>query len=170
MTTFPKCANTFTSAIVSFVVVSTFAVRTTAALLAVGVLTCPALGAQSKPGHTGNLTFDVVSVKPNKSGSSGGRIGRQPGGRWVMVNVPAAGLILTAYPTKVDELVGAPAWVKSERFDVEARATFQPTAEQERMMLRRRKRRFTESPRCRDGARASVGRPPSPLFSETRGL
>ena len=53
-----------------------------------------------------------------------------------MVNVPAAGLIRTAYPSPVDDLIGAPAWVISERFDVDARATFEPRAEQERMMLR----------------------------------
>ena len=48
----------------------------------------------------------------------------------------AAGLILTAYPGRTNELLGAPAWVTSERFDVEARATFEPTPDQERMMLR----------------------------------
>ena len=53
-----------------------------------------------------------------------------------MVNLTVAGLILSAYPTKVSDLVGAPPWVASERFDVDARATFEPTPEQERMMLR----------------------------------
>ena len=53
-----------------------------------------------------------------------------------MINMAAAFLIRTAYPTKVDEFEGAPPWVMSERFDVDARATFVPTVEQERVMLR----------------------------------
>lgn len=110
--------------------------RSTLALLAIGLCISSAPGAQSQTAESATLAFDVVSVKPNKSGDGRARIGRQPGGRWVMINVPATGLILTAYPTKIDELVGAPAWVTSERFDVDARATFEPTADQERMMLR----------------------------------
>ena len=110
--------------------------RTIATTVAAGVLISSALGAQLPPADIANPTYDVVSVKPNKSGDGRARIGRQPGGRWTMVNVPAAGLILTAYPSKVDELAGAPAWVTTERFDVDARATFEPTREQERVMLR----------------------------------
>jgi uncharacterized protein (TIGR03435 family) len=110
--------------------------RMTAALLATGVLMSSLLVAQSTQAQQENLTFDVVSVKPNKSGVGSTRIGRQPGGRWIMVNMAASGLILSAYPTKVSELVGAPDWVTAERFDVEARATFEPTPGQEDMMLR----------------------------------
>jgi uncharacterized protein (TIGR03435 family) len=110
--------------------------RTIATTVAAAVLISSALGAQLQPADVANPTFDVVSVKPNKSGDGGGRIGGQPGGRWTAVNVSAAGLILTAYQPKVDELPGAPSWVLSERFDVDARATFEPTREQERIMLR----------------------------------
>jgi len=92
--------------------------------------------AQSKPADTASPTFDVVSIKPHRVVERGGRIGFQPGGRFVMVNVTVAGLIAWAYPSKTNELVGAPAWVESERFDVDARAAFEPTGEQERAMLR----------------------------------
>ena len=98
-------------------------------------LLAAALGAQSKPAGEANLAFDVVSVKPNKTGASRASIGGS-GERWRMVNVSAAGLILTAYPGRTNELLGAPAWVTSERFDVDARATFEPTPDQERIMLR----------------------------------
>ena len=40
------------------------------------------------------------------------------------MNVSAAGLILYAYPGRTNELLGAAAWVTSERWDVDARATF----------------------------------------------
>jgi uncharacterized protein (TIGR03435 family) len=53
-----------------------------------------------------------------------------------MVNTAIAVMIRSAYPTKADEIIGAPSWVLSERFDVEARATFEPSRDQERMMLR----------------------------------
>ena len=111
-------------------------VRTTASCLAIAVLLPPLVGAQSPPADNGSLTYDVVSVKPNKSATGGGRIGSQPGGRWLMVNGSTSGLIHWAYPTKVAELVGAPGWVTSERFDVDARATFDATIEQHRAMLR----------------------------------
>jgi hypothetical protein len=53
-------------------------------------------------------TFDVVSVRQNKTGESRASIGGS-GARWRMVSVSAAGLILTAYPGRTNELLGAPA-------------------------------------------------------------
>lgn len=109
--------------------------RDALARCAIVALLAPVLGAQSKPAE-GNLAFDVVSVKPNKTGASRASIGGAGGGRWTMVNVSVAGLILTAYPGRTNELLRAPDWVTSERFDIDARATFEPTRDQERMMLR----------------------------------
>jgi len=83
-----------------------------------------------------NVAFEVASVKTNKTGSGSAGFGGS-GGRWTMTNMPLAGIILTAYPSPTNELVGAPAWVESERFDVDARASFSPTREQEQTMLRR---------------------------------
>src|SRR5687768_10418398 len=86
--------------------------RKAATLLATGVLISSVLIAQSKPADE-NLTFEVVSVKSNKSGITDTRWGRYPGGGWFMLNMAAAFVIRQAYPTKVDEFVGAPAWVMS---------------------------------------------------------
>ena len=110
--------------------------RTIATTVAAGVLISSALAAQLQPADIANPTFDVVSVKPNKSGESDWRWGRHPGGGWFMINMTTVFLIRQAYPTKADEVVGAPAWAISDRFDVDARATFVPTVEQERLMLR----------------------------------
>jgi uncharacterized protein (TIGR03435 family) len=110
--------------------------RTIATTVAAAVLISSALGAQLQRGDIANPTFDVVSIKPNNSGAGGTRWGRHPGGGWYMVNMSAGFLIRQAYPTKVDELVGAPAWAMSDRYDIDARATFVPTVEQERLMLR----------------------------------
>jgi len=110
--------------------------RTIATTVAAGILISSAVGAQLQPADVAKPTFDVVSIKPNKSGEGNTRWGRHPGGGWFMVNMAAGFVIRTAYPTKIDELVGAPDWAMSDRFDVDARATFVPTVEQERLMLR----------------------------------
>jgi len=100
------------------------------------VLTVPTLlTAQQQPVET-KLVFDVVSIKAHKVVERGARIGFEPGGRFVMGNVTVAGLILSAYPTKTGEFVGAPEWVSSERFDVDARAGFEPTHDQQQALLR----------------------------------
>jgi uncharacterized protein (TIGR03435 family) len=108
------------------------------ATLALLTLSCagPILHAQSKPADTASVAFDVVSIKPHKVVERGGRIGFESGGRFVMVNVTVAGLILWAYPTKTREFAGAPEWVSSERFDVDARAGFEPTHDQQEVLLR----------------------------------
>lgn len=104
------------------------------ASIIVVVMLAPVLAAQSTPSQE-NLAFDVVSIKRNTSGTRGGSVGGV-GDRWRMVNVTIAGVILNAYPSRVSELIGAPEWVTSERYDVEARATFTPTLEQQQAMLR----------------------------------
>src|SRR5688572_21215200 len=64
--------------------------------------------------------FDVASVKPNKNG--GGVIGFaiQPGGRFVATDIPLKQLIRAAYTLQLYQIVDAPAWVESERFDITA--------------------------------------------------
>jgi uncharacterized protein (TIGR03435 family) len=66
--------------------------------------------------------FEVASVKPNKSGDGGVRLGIQPGGRLTATNVPLRLLIRNAYQIQDFQLVGAPDWIAAERFDVVAKA------------------------------------------------
>lgn len=69
-------------------------------------------------------SFDVVSIKPNPSGSLIRSIGPQPGG-FGGLNVSARELIAYAYGisqnTSSIQIVGGPAWLDRERFDVDAR-------------------------------------------------
>jgi uncharacterized protein (TIGR03435 family) len=67
-------------------------------------------------------TFDVVSIKRNTSGEVGGRIGVQPGGRFMMVNMEIRSLIGSAYPTDTSEFVNAPSWIFTEKYDISATA------------------------------------------------
>jgi len=78
--------------------------------------------AQSPPATNTNLKFEVASVKPNTSGDGRMMIGVQPGGRYTATNMPLRLLIRNAYGIQDFQLVGAPDWADSERFDIIARA------------------------------------------------
>lgn len=86
-----------------------------------GVFVAMAAGQQSAP-VTPKPSFEVASVKPNKSGEPGMSITTQPGGRYVATNVPVAMLIRNAYELQASQLVGVPDWAASERFDITAKA------------------------------------------------
>jgi uncharacterized protein (TIGR03435 family) len=64
--------------------------------------------------------FDIVSVKPNKSGETALRLDVQPGGRFMAVNMPLKQFIRAAYTLQLYQIADAPSWVDSERFDIVA--------------------------------------------------
>ena len=106
------------------------------------VATIAVLSAQSptpNPIQSG-LTFEVASIKRNTSGSARGpgarSVGIQPGGRFTMVDGSLLVVIRSAYPDATD-IIGAPEWVSTERYDVETRAIGDPTRPQVQDMLRR---------------------------------
>ena len=80
--------------------------------------------------------FEVASIKRNPGDNPGQTLSFQPGGRFVMVNGQVQTLITIAYPTQTRELVGAPGWVQSDRYDVTALAGAGATREQMAMMMR----------------------------------
>jgi bla regulator protein blaR1 len=91
-------------------------------LWAVGVvaLICGiAVSAQTPAGPT----FEVASVKANKSGDKRTMMQAQPGGRLTATNVPLRVLIGNAYRLQDFQLIGGPDWIASERFDIVAKAT-----------------------------------------------
>lgn len=73
-------------------------------------------------------SFDVVSVKTNRSNSPNQSMRLLPGGRAVVTNTPLQRLILAAYELLPQQLAGGPGWVDSDRFDVVAQASeeFEP--------------------------------------------
>jgi uncharacterized protein (TIGR03435 family) len=77
---------------------------------------------QNSDGLVGGPTFEVASVKPNKSGQPFVSFGIQPGGRFTATNVPLRLLIRNAYQIQDFQVVGGPAWISSDRFDVIAKA------------------------------------------------
>ena len=67
-------------------------------------------------------SFEVVSVKINRSGSQSQDMRLLPGGRATVTNAPLRRVILTAYGMLPQQLIGGPAWLETERFDIVAQA------------------------------------------------
>jgi uncharacterized protein (TIGR03435 family) len=65
--------------------------------------------------------FDVASVKPNRSGEPGLRLDVQAD-RMIATNIPLKQLIRAAYTLQLYQIVDAPSWVDTDRFDIIARA------------------------------------------------
>jgi uncharacterized protein (TIGR03435 family) len=70
--------------------------------------------------------FEVVSIKPDKSGDLQQTMHPSPGGRFTATNVTAKRLIEWAYGMRTFQISGEPGWVDSERFDVAAKADGNP--------------------------------------------
>lgn len=64
--------------------------------------------------------YDVVSIKPNKTGSGNVSISIDDG-NYEATNVSLKDLILNAYDLKDSQIAELPAWAKSARFDIKAK-------------------------------------------------
>ena len=86
--------------------------------------------------------FDVVSIRQSRSADGGGGSLLLPGGRYTASNVPVIVLLDAAYGIPPERVVGGPAWIRSDRYNIEARAdgavTPDDTARLVRRMLRDR--------------------------------
>lgn len=83
------------------------------------------------------LGFDVASVKPT-AGADGRALLQATPGRLVMTNLALRRLILIAYDVQDYQLAGAPGWIDSEHYDIQAKAESNPSVQQmEGPMLRR---------------------------------
>lgn len=81
-------------------------------------------------------TFEVASVKMNRSGDLAQRIQPSPGGRLTVTNVSLRGLVRFAYEMLDVQLDGGPSWLATDRFDVVAKADGDPPLSEVRLMLR----------------------------------
>ena len=109
--------------------------RSCSLLVAIVAVAGVALGAQS-----GDVKFEVASIKPNKSGSNRVNFTPQPGGRFTAINVSTMDLIAFAYgdarPFPRTNILGVPSWASVERFDIVAKAEGNPRQEEFSRMLR----------------------------------
>ena len=91
-------------------------------------------GAQAATGAPAE--FEVASVKPNKGGDNRVMLGMQPGGRFTGTNVSLRQLMTLAYRVQPFQVVNAPGWVDSDRFDIAAKGNGNPTPEAVQGMIR----------------------------------
>jgi bla regulator protein blaR1 len=87
-------------------------------------------------GDPGSVSFEVASVKPNKSGDGRVMISMPPTGRYTATNVPARLMIQQSYGLQPFQIVGGPAWMTSDRFDIVAKAPDGFAPDQIRGMVR----------------------------------
>ncbi len=97
------------------------------ALFAALLLTAVRAAAQDRP------AFEVASVKPGDGSSSDFRI--YPGGRLRMTNLELDLIIREAYGIKRFQLTGGPAWIHTDRFSIDAKASGEPTRAEVLAML-----------------------------------
>jgi uncharacterized protein (TIGR03435 family) len=91
-------------------------------LLAVIVTISLAMLRAQTPGATATPgTFDVAAIKQNKSGEEGGRFGGPPA-RWTATNVPVLQFVVFAYQVQRFQVEGGPDWIRTDRYDINARA------------------------------------------------
>src|SRR5262245_34237307 len=80
------------------------------------------VGAQEQPpSATASRSFEVATIKLNKSGEQRQFIQRQPGGRVTVTNMPVRQLIVFAYQLAQFQLAGGPSWMATDRFDMVAK-------------------------------------------------
>ena len=82
------------------------------------------------------LSFEVASVKENTSVSDTGGISRATPGRLRITNTPLRFILLDAFQLLDHQLIGAPEWTESARFDIIATYALSATEHDGRAMLR----------------------------------
>ena len=85
------------------------------------VVACLGFVVVGAPLYAQRPSFDVASIKQNKSGATGGNFGGPPS-RFTATNAPARAFITFAYRVQDFLIEGAPDWVKNDRWDISAKA------------------------------------------------
>jgi uncharacterized protein (TIGR03435 family) len=88
--------------------------------------------------EAGRLTFEVASIKQNKSGSPSGGANAQPGGRVTIRNTSLYDLVRNGQGLQPYEIAAGerlPSWVTTDRWDIEAKGPERAGQPQLRTML-----------------------------------
>jgi bla regulator protein BlaR1 len=101
-------------------------------VLAALLAAAPAAPAAQSP----EPSFDAVSIKRNTSAAGSSSLGLPIGSAFNMTNMSMLGAISTAYPVKNPDIIGAPDWLRTDRYDIVAKAPGKPTREEVTAMLR----------------------------------
>jgi len=102
---------------------ATIAVMTLAAPVAIGALTtAPRSLVTDLTTANRKASFEASTVAPNKTGTNRVMMRMAPGGVWDASNVTLESMIRLAYRLQEVQLVGGPAWIYSDRFDIQAQS------------------------------------------------
>ncbi len=105
-------------------------------MIARRVFTLAAALALVAPVHAQKPSFEVASVKRNVSGGKRGSTQLRPGGRLVIVNENLRSVIKDAYGEGRLDVVGGPAWVDTDSWDIAATAARDVHDDEATAMLR----------------------------------
>jgi len=76
--------------------------------------------------QTAETTFEVATVKANRSGDGNGMLRQEPGGRMRATNMPLRQTIMFAYQLAAYQLAGGPGWITTDRYDIVAKLNGNP--------------------------------------------
>jgi uncharacterized protein (TIGR03435 family) len=85
--------------------------------------------AQNAPVTPSKATFEVASIRRGNPDETNSGFAIRPGGRFVAMNVTARQLLAAALHLEPGRIIGGPAWVDTDRFNVEAVAFENATRE-----------------------------------------
>ena len=95
------------------------------------ILALPLLGVAQAP-----LAFDVASIRESSSLEAGGSMRLMPDGGIRTYNMPARNLITVAYQLQSFQLVGAPEWTRTTKYDILAKPAEAKTRDEIFLMMR----------------------------------
>ena len=79
------------------------------------------------PAQEKDATFEVASIKLNKSGDGNGNMRGVGSDRVVATNMPVRPMITFAYQVAGYQLIGGPGWLTTDRYDINAKMEAPPT-------------------------------------------
>jgi uncharacterized protein (TIGR03435 family) len=94
------------------------------------------LGVVSMPSREQQLSFEAASIHPNNSGSRSSSTSINRSGRFTATNITVKTLMIVAYKLQEYQIIGGPAWMDSDRFDITAKAEDKANAEQVAEMVK----------------------------------
>jgi len=106
-------------------------------LVTTAALSCAlAAAAAAAQSPVSDPAFDAASIRLNLSGRDGGGGRPRAGGGYTFTNVTLRSLISMAYKMPFDRILGGPAWLVSDKYDVNAIGKENATLDETAMMVR----------------------------------
>lgn len=119
----------------------TAGIATVVVPISLGLLNAPASQAQAISSSDQPISY-VASVKLNNATDPRGFSEYSPGGRFTATAVNVGSLLRNAYRIQPYQLVGAPAWIATKRYDITAKADDNPAPSQQVFLRALLKDRF----------------------------